>query len=160
MSKKTFILDVDGVMTDGKIYCGPDGKMFKVFGNYDHDGLKILKDHVNIEFITADGSGWDITYNRITNHMGYKLNFVPESIRYDFVKEFGFENTFFMGDGPYDAKVIEAASIGIAPAQAWNTAKAAANYVTPRAGGEGAVMDACVYLMNRLNIPHVFDTLR
>lgn len=156
MSNKNFILDVDGVMTDGRIYWGPNGKLFKAFGNYDHDGLKILKDHVNIQFITADRAGWDITYNRITTHMGYKLSLVPERTRYDFVSSFGFNDTIFMGDGPYDAKIIFDAFIGIAPAQAWNTAVAAADYVTPRPGGEGAVMDACVYVMNRLGIPHIF----
>ena len=40
---KVFILDVDGVLNDGMLYWGGDGKPFKAFGNYDHDGLKAIK---------------------------------------------------------------------------------------------------------------------
>jgi 3-deoxy-D-manno-octulosonate 8-phosphate phosphatase KdsC-like HAD superfamily phosphatase len=39
---KRFIMDVDGVLNDGMLYWGVDGKPFKAFGNYDHDGLKLL----------------------------------------------------------------------------------------------------------------------
>ena len=39
---KYFILDVDGVMTTGQFFYSKDGKIYKVFGPHDSDGLKIL----------------------------------------------------------------------------------------------------------------------
>lgn len=154
---KRFILDVDGVLNDGMIHWSPAGKMFKSFGNYDHDGLKILRKHLQIEFISADHEGWDITESRVANYMKFPLSFVKEQDRLDFVLSKGNPlETIFMGDGPYDARVLQAVGLGIAPAQAWRSAITAADYVSPYAGGHGAVMDACVYIMNRMGIDHEF----
>jgi len=154
---KRFILDVDGVLNDGMLYWGVDGKPFKAFGNYDHDGLKILRQHLDIEFISADQQGWAITESRIVKHMKFPLTMVKEADRLNWVLSRGdTAETVFMGDGPYDAKIFPHVALSIAPAQAWNTACSAATYVTPRKGGRGAVMDACVYIMNRMGIEHEF----
>ena len=154
MKYKNFILDVDGCLNNGVIYWGVDGKPFKAFGNYDHDGLKILRKYLNIEFITADKAGWDITYSRIVDHMKFNLTLVPEPVRYQFVENFNFAETIYMGDGFYDAPIIKSASIGIAPNQGRKEAKAAADFVTPSNGGEGAVMDACLYILDHLGIQY------
>lgn len=154
MTVKYFICDVDGCLNDGRIYWGEEGKPFKAFGNYDHDGLKMIRGHVHVAFITADQKGWDISYNRIHTHMHFPLHFVKEADRFAWVEKFGFDNVAYMGDGFYDAPIIKAAAIGIAPAQARIEAKKAADFVTPSAGGDGAVMDACLYLMDHLGISY------
>lgn len=152
-----FISDVDGCLNDGRIYWGADGqKPFKAFGNYDHDGVKLLRDHVKIIFISADRHGWDILYSRIVDHMKCELHYVPESERFKFVENYGFNNVAYMGDGIYDAKIIGAARLGIAPAQARIEARLAANFVTPSNGGEGAYLDACVQIMRYMGIPYEF----
>ena len=151
---KHFICDVDGCLNDGKIYWSAGGKPFKVFGNYDHDGLKMLRSHLNIEFITADQAGWDISYSRIVSHSKFKLSLVPEKDRYRFVKKFGFKNVVYMGDGFYDAPILKEAALGIAPFQARKEAIAACDFVTPSAGGEGAVMDACLYIMDQMGVKY------
>ena len=46
-----FILDVDGVMTTGQFLYTADGKVMKVFGADDNDGLSLLKNHIEILFI-------------------------------------------------------------------------------------------------------------
>ena len=154
---KRFILDVDGVLNDGMLYWGTDGKPFKAFGNYDHDGLKFLREHIAIEFVSADENGWPITYNRVTEHMKFPVTMVKEKDRLNFVLSKGDSSeTIFMGDGPYDAKIFPHVGLSIAPAQAWRTAIHAATYVTQRKGGEGAVMDACVYIMDKMGIEHGF----
>jgi len=154
---KRFILDVDGVLNDGMLHWGADGKPFKSFGNYDHDGLKFLRDKIEIEFISADRQGWPITESRIVTHMKFPLSCVKEADRLDFVLGKGNpDETVFMGDGPYDAKIFPHVGLGIAPAQAWRTAIANADYVTPREGGKGAVLDACVYIMDKMGIEHEF----
>ena len=150
-------MDVDGVLNDGMLYWGADGKPFKAFGNYDHDGLKLLRDHITIEFVSADENGWPITYNRIVEHMKFPLTMVKEKDRLNWVLAKGDPSeTVFMGDGPYDAKIFPHVGLSIAPAQAWRTAINQATYVTRREGGKGAVMDACIIIMDKMGIEHGF----
>ena len=150
-------MDVDGVLNDGMLYWYAGGKPFKAFGNYDHDGLKLLRKHLEIEFVSADEIGWPITESRIVEHMKFPCTMVKEKDRLDFVLNKGNpEETIFMGDGPFDAKIFPHVGLSFAPAQAWRTAKANATYVTEREGGKGAVMDACVYIMDKMGIEHGF----
>jgi 3-deoxy-D-manno-octulosonate 8-phosphate phosphatase (KDO 8-P phosphatase) len=150
-------MDVDGVLNDGMLYWYAGGKPFKAFRNYDHDGLKLLRKHLEIEFVSADEVGWPITESRIIEHMKFPCTMVKEKDRLDFVLNKGNpEETIFMGDGPFDAKIFPHVGLSIAPAQAWRTAISNATYVTPREGGKGAVMDACVYIMDKMGIEHGF----
>lgn len=154
---KRFILDVDGVLNDGLIHWGPNGKMFKSFGNYDHDGLKFLRQHIDIEFISADEEGWAITESRVVKHMKFPLTMVKEKDRVDYVLSKGDpKETIYMGDGPYDARVMHKVGLSIAPAQAYITCQVIANYVTKNPGGHGAVMEACVLILDELGISHAF----
>ena len=154
---KYFISDVDGCLNDGNIYWDADGqKPFKAFGNYDHDGVKQLRNHVQLIFISADKHGWDIIQSRVERHMGCELHYVPEKTRYEFVESYGFDNVAYMGDGIHDAKIIKDAKLGIAPAQARIEARTAADYVTPSRGGEGAYLDAAVHIMKLMGIPYEF----
>lgn len=151
-----FICDVDGCLNDGKIYWGPSGKQFKVFGSHDHDGLKLLKKYVNIKFITADDAGWAISYNRIVEHMKLELHLVKEKDRYSWVEKYDFNKVAYMGDGVYDAAIIKSSRLGIAPKQARIEARTAANYVTLNTGSNGAVMDACLFILNSMGIKYEF----
>ena len=153
---KIFICDVDGCLNDGKIHWDSKGKLFKSFGNYDHDGLKLLKNHMSIKFITADQQGWDITYHRITTHMGFELELVKEKDRFSYVAGHNFEHLVYMGDGIYDAAILRAAALGIAPLQARKEALASADFVTPHCSGEGAVTDGCLYILEKMDIKYEF----
>lgn len=150
LSLRNFILDVDGVMTTGQFLYTAQGKLAKVFGPHDADGLKMLENRLHIQFITADKRGWDITYRRICTDMGFALTLVTESQRLDIIKQINPEETIFMGDGYYDAPLIKQCAVGIAPANARIEAREAADFVTPSKSGEGAVMDACLYIRNLL----------
>jgi len=141
-----FILDVDGVMTTGQFLYSEKGKVYKIFGPHDADGLKILKNKLNIVFITADKRGFSISEKRISD-MGYRLELITEKDRYSYIKEkFGFENTAYMGDGIFDAPILRDCKFGIAPRNARIEAKKAADFVTPSASAEGAVCDACIQI--------------
>ena len=148
---KHFVLDVDGVMTTGQFIYTADGKVAKVFGAHDADGLKLIKDRINIQFITADRRGFEITKKRIVEDMGYPLTLVPEAERFKYIEALGFDQTVFMGDGYFDAPVLKACILGIAPANARIEAIRAANFVTSTKSAEGAVMDACIYIEELLN---------
>ncbi len=147
--KLNLVIDVDGVMTTGRFFYSSEGKTHKEFGPHDSDGLKMLKDHMNIQFVTADKRGFPISERRIKD-MGYPIELVTEKDRYNFVKErFGFENTIFIGDGIHDAPVLRDCLFGVAPANARDEAKEAANFVTSSKSAEGAVCDACIEIKKR-----------
>jgi 3-deoxy-D-manno-octulosonate 8-phosphate phosphatase (KDO 8-P phosphatase) len=88
--------------------------------------------------------------------MKCELHYVPEAHRYNFVAQYGFNEVAYMGDGIFDAKIIRAAKLGIAPAQARIEARQSADYITPNNGGEGAYLDACVHIMKQMEIPYEF----
>lgn len=138
------IIDVDGVMTTGQFLYSKKGKEYKIFGPHDADGLKLIKDKINIIFVSADKRGFNISKKRIID-MGYKIELIEDKNRYDWIKKrFGFENTIFIGDGIFDAPVIKDCKFGIAPSNARIEAKKWAKYITPSKSAEGAVCDACI----------------
>lgn len=145
---KIFVLDVDGVMTTGQFLYSESGKAYKVFGPHDADGLKMLKGKLDILFISADKLGFNITKKRIVDDMGYNLTLVTEAEREKFFSEkINPEEVIYMGDGIFDAPILKKCQCGIAPQNARPEAKAAADYVTPSASGCGAVLDACLYIL-------------
>lgn len=142
---KHFVLDVDGVFTDGRFYYTTNGKSMKAFGPHDADGIKLIRDKVAIQLISADRRGFHIT-NARAEDMGLPLTLVSEEERYSFVEKLGFDQTIFMGDGFHDAPVLEKVILGIAPNNACDAAKESADFVTKHRGGDGAVLEACLYL--------------
>ena len=142
--KMNLIIDIDGVMTTGQFVYSKKGKDYKIFGPHDADGLKIIRDKINILFISADKRGFKISKKRIDD-MGYKIELVPDGSRYEWIRDkFGLEDTIFIGDGVSDATIIRDCKFGIAPANARIEAKKWAKYVTPSKSAEGAVCDACI----------------
>ena len=154
MKYKNFILDVDGVFTDGKFYYSSEGKMFKVFGDADSDALTLIKNYVHVEMVTGDKRGFPISQKRIQDDMGYKLNLVSTFERVEWIESrFNLTETIYMGDGLFDTLVFDKIGFGISPSNAFFNTKKNANYVTNSKGGEGAVAEACVYIIeNILNL--------
>lgn len=157
---KNFILDCDGVMTDGRFYYTAEGKVMKAFGADDHDGLLLLKPYLNIIFVTGDRKGFEITKKRIADDMKFPLELVSTLGRVEWMKEQGMEpdETVYMGDGIFDATVFDQVGYGIAPANAFFTTKKHADFVTSSVGGHGAVGEACVHLLEKFFTP--FDPLK
>lgn len=144
------VIDVDGVMTTGTFHYSEKGKIIKVFGAHDNDGLKIIKKFFKIFFVTADKKGFKISKKRIFYDMGFELKLITEKNRYNFIeKKFGFKNTIYMGDGIYDASILKSSNLGICPANARIEAKKNCNHIVKSKSGEGAVLDACIYIMKK-----------
>lgn len=156
---KNLILDVDGVMTDGRFYYTPEGKAMKAFGADDHDGLLLLKPYLNIIFVTGDRKGFEITKKRIAEDMKFPLELVSTVGRVEWMKEKGWDpaECVYMGDGIFDATVFAKVGYGIAPANVFVTTKPHADFVTESVGGHGAVGEACIHLLEKFFTP--FDPL-
>jgi 3-deoxy-D-manno-octulosonate 8-phosphate phosphatase (KDO 8-P phosphatase) len=149
---KWAIFDVDGVMTTGQFLYSINGKEYKIFGPHDNDGIKMISKEISIVFITADKRGYPITKKRIVDDMGQKLCLVSEGERLDFIEEnYGLSNVVYMGDGYFDAPILKKCLYGIAPNNARVEAKTASSYVTPSNSGEGAVLDACLKILELLH---------
>lgn len=147
---KVFILDVDGVMTDGGFYYTADGKTMKRFSCDDHDALLLLKPHLEIRFITADQRGFEISKARIVGDMNMPLDLVPTRARLEWVAErYAMADVIYMGDGILDAPILQAAGYAIAPGNADGRTAAAADYVTTRRGGDRAVAEAAVHILEK-----------
>ena len=147
---KNFILDVDGVLTDGKFHYTIDGKTFKTFGDADSDALNLLKPYLNIEFISGDHRGFDISKKRIDD-MGYDITLVSTIDRLSWIEnKYNLDETIYMGDGIFDFLVFEKIGYAIAPSNAFYKTKKYADCITNANGSEGAVAEACVYIIEKL----------
>jgi len=147
---KCFILDVDGVMTTGQFLYTAKGKLMKIFGPDDNDGLGLLKPFVEIRFVTGDKKGYPISQKRIEKDMHYKLDLVSTIKRIDWIKaRYNPKEVIYMGDGIFDHYVMKEVGYSIATANSDAMAKAHANFVTERSGGDRAVAEACLHIMQK-----------
>ena len=147
---RIFILDVDGVLTTGQFFYSTEGKVMKVFGPDDNDGLSLLKNFLEIRFVTGDKKGFPISKKRIVDDMGFALDVVSTIRRVDWIAErYSLESVVYMGDGIFDHYVMAKVGYGIATANADRNAKAHASYVTERSGGDRAVAEAALHLMEK-----------
>lgn len=145
-----FILDVDGVMTTGHFLYSSEGKVMKIFGPDDNDGLALLREKIEIRFVTGDKKGFPISKRRIVDDMGYQLDVVSTVRRIEWIKQRYVPATvIYMGDGIFDHFVMREVGYAIAPKNADVNAKKHANYVTVRSGGDRAVAEACLHIMQK-----------
>ncbi len=145
---KNFIIDADGVFTDGKFYYTSEGKVMKKYGPEDADALSLLKGKMNIHVITGDKRGFPITQKRIQEDMKLPLDLVSTFERVNWIKEhYNLEETIYMGDGIFDPLVFKEVAYSIAPANAFFNTKKYANHVTSAIGSEGAVAEAVLHIL-------------
>ncbi len=153
MKKKTiknFILDVDGVFTDGTFYYTVDGKVMKKFGPEDNDALSLLRGKLMIHAVTGDKNGFAITKRRIADDMKLPLDLVSTFERIEWIRDrFDPAETIYMGDGIFDPLVFKHVAYSIAPANAFYATKEKADFITNLRGGDGAVAEACLHILEK-----------
>ena len=82
--------------------------------------------------------------------MGYSLDLVSTIKRIDWIKnKFKLEEVIYMGDGIFDHYVMKAVRYSIAPSNADFIAKKYAKYITKRSGGDRAVAEACLHILEK-----------
>ncbi len=148
---KLMAFDVDGVLTDGRLYYGPDGEALKVFNTLDGHGLKKLAaSGVTLALIT--GRDTPMVARRAAElgvqHViqgredkGVALADLAASLNLT-ARETG-----YAGDDEPDVPALQWAQIAFAPASGHQSARAAADHVTRARGGEGAVREICDALL-------------
>ena len=132
-----------------------NGKVLKIFGPDDNDALSLLSKYIDVTFVTGDKKGFPISRKRIEEDMNYKLHLVSTIRRIDWIpKNFIPEKVVYMGDGIFDHYVMRQVGYSIAPANADQLAKLNASFVTDRNGGDRAVAEACLHLLEKFFVKY------
>ena len=143
-----FILDVDGVMTTGQFSYTIKGKASKVFGPDDHDALLLVKEEMPIHFVSGDRRGFAISQRRIVGDMKFPLDLVSTVDRLTWIAErWDPAQIIYMGDGLLDMAVFAAVGYSICPGDGFHLTRIKASYVTSHTGGNRAVAEACVHIL-------------
>lgn len=153
MSFDVFVLDVDGVMTDGTFFYSEEGKLLKRFGPEDSDALKLLQPFLEIRFVTADSRGLGISKARITRDLGFPLDLVSSSERLLWMSNLApLDKVAYMGDSFLDWPALASVGLSIVPSNGSEWARSVATFVTPSSGGAGAVAEACIFISGAMNL--------
>jgi 3-deoxy-D-manno-octulosonate 8-phosphate phosphatase (KDO 8-P phosphatase) len=155
---KLVIFDVDGVLTDGRLYVTEDGTEIKAFHSRDGHGMKMLQESgVKIAIITGRKSS--IVTHRMKElgiehvYQGRKeklpafqeliaaLNIAPDEVAY-------------VGDDVVDLPVMRQVGLAIAVQDAAAWVKKHAHWQTPNFGGRGAARDVCELIMEGRGVLH------
>jgi len=148
---RLLVCDVDGVLSDGKIYLGNQGEELKTFHTKDGFGIKALL-NAGIEFAVITGRSSRIVADRMqalgVGHVfqgqGDKLPaFHALLARLHLTAD----QAAYMGDDVIDLPVMHACGLGVAVDDAHPLVKQQADLVTRTRGGEGAVRELCDLLL-------------
>jgi 3-deoxy-D-manno-octulosonate 8-phosphate phosphatase (KDO 8-P phosphatase) len=139
------LLDVDGVLTDGRLYYGAEGELMKAFDVKDGHGIVLLRPH--LDFGVISGRPGKATRARLED-LGFKhvlFSQVDKLAGYAQLAHLGFsdEEVAYMGDDVNDLPLLRKVGLSAAPADAHPTALAAVHLVTRARGGRGAVRELC-----------------
>jgi len=152
---KLFAMDVDGILTDGTVAISSDGTETKSFSVLDGLGLARVRDGgIILAWISGRKSG-------ATKRRAEELR-IPHLIqgRTDKVTALGElmaslnvppDEVCYMGDDVIDVSAMEAVGIGISVPTGMPVATAAADYVTQRTPGQGAVREICDLILEARN---------
>lgn len=156
---KLFVMDVDGTLTNGKIYMSSGGEVFKAFDIKDGYGIKhILKDKgIKTAWITGRTSS--IVQNRAEElEIDYLYQKVDNKLRCleQLVKEVpcSMEEVVYIGDDINDLACLEKAGLSCCPADAHENVKNAVKYVAQHNGGQGAVRECIDYILGDVKAPN------
>ncbi len=144
-------LDVDGVLTDGRLYVDEDGRVTRAFHIQDGLGIKLFRDVLG-EVVVISGKASRATEHRLKalGVQHYRLGSADKLT--DLQEILGplgltLAETAVMGDDWPDAPLMRACAYPLAPADAANEVRQIARYVTRRNGGCGAVREAVEHLL-------------
>ena len=151
MGLKAAIFDVDGVLTDGRLFIGESGESFKAFSSLDGHGLKLLAQGGIVPLVITGRDSLAVR-RRIADlglpHAMYGVQdklaaatALLQSLALDW------EDVAAMGDDWPDLPLMTRAAFACAPANAHAEVRAMAHHVTAARGGDGAARECCDLLL-------------
>ena len=155
---KLLALDVDGVLTDGKLYFSNDGSEMKAFNTLDGHGIKLLrKSGVEVAIITGRTSDLvarrakDLGITQLVQGREDKLAALHELLKDNAIE---LQAIAFMGDDYPDLTVMRRVGLAMTVAGALPIMRENAHWQSQHRGGEGAVREACDFIMQAQGTYH------
>ena len=151
---KMVVFDVDGVLTDGRLYYGPKGEELKVFHVLDGHGLKELMRN-NIEVAIISGRNCEALQTRL-HDLGIKHTYLGNSDKIpalnDLLSKTGINinDTAYMGDDVPDLDPMREVAISFAPINAIAEVQNQADWISSKTGGFGAVREVCDLILSTI----------
>lgn len=148
---KLLILDVDGVMTDNRLYYNDEGVETKTFYTRDGHGMVMLqKSDVEIGIITGRKS--QLVTNRMKDlKVKHVYQGVPDKLPtfLNLIDELniGLENIAYVGDDILDLPILKRVGLSVTPADGDIEVKPHVDYISPFEGGRGCVREICEIIM-------------
>jgi 3-deoxy-D-manno-octulosonate 8-phosphate phosphatase (KDO 8-P phosphatase) len=145
------IFDVDGVLTDGRLYIGEAGEVFKAFHVLDGHGLKLLA-RVGITPVIITGRDSAAVRRRVADlgladaFYGVADKLAVAQALLD-ARGWSWPQMAVIGDDWPDLPLLARAGLACAPANGHAEARALAHHVTAARGGEGAAREFCDLLL-------------
>ena len=145
-------VDVDGVLTDGRLYFDQHGNELKAFYTRDGLGMKALQ-RFDIRLAIITGRKSRIVQDR-ADHLGIehiyqgrddKLNALDELVSESGIAE---EHICYVGDDWIDLPVLQRVGLSVAPADAAKMVREQVHWVTNSRGGRGAVREVCEFILS------------
>ena len=151
MNIRLVLLDVDGVLTDGRLLIGEDGTESKAFNTRDGHGIKMLQQTgIEVGIITGRTSGSvkhraaDLRVKHLYQGREDKLSVLKELLTKLALQP---TQAAFVGDDVVDLPAMLQVGLAVAVNDAHELVKEHAHWVTPSAGGHGAVREVCEMIM-------------
>jgi len=145
------VFDVDGVLTDGRLYLSGGGREYKVFHSRDGQGLVMLRD-TGVEIAIISGRSSEAVSERM-KELGIQYVYQGQSDKLllfeDLMRRLGLEpsQTAYVGDDLPDLAVMQRAGLAVAVADAHELVQQHAHWQTRLPGGQGAAREVCELIM-------------
>lgn len=149
---RMLVLDVDGVLTDCRIYMEREGEWRRYFSIRDGYGIHRLK-QMGFKTAVITGSKARDIQERV-RHLDIDFFYEGHLEKLSCLKELSetsgisFTEMAYIGDDDFDVPILEVVGFAATPPEAMEVAKEAAHYVTRRPGGNGAVREVCELLID------------
>lgn len=151
---KAVILDVDGVLTDGRLILGNYGDELKFFDIHDGFGIEMLR-RAGLKTAMITGRKSRINERRAKELKTALFQKVKDKLKiYEkLLKKFGIhsDEACYMGDDIPDVPVLRRAGFAVAVENAVDEAKQFSHYVTRKGGGRGAVREVAELILKIQN---------
>jgi len=142
---KTFVFDIDGVFTNGKIMVDSHGNESRSFNTKDGIAVKLANDlGYNIAVITgANNKGIEARLNRlgVKNVFLNSNDKVKDLLNYSKTNNINLEKTVYMGDDLPDTFPMKLVYLKTCPFDAVSEVREISDYISNKNGGEGCVRD-------------------
>jgi 3-deoxy-D-manno-octulosonate 8-phosphate phosphatase (KDO 8-P phosphatase) len=146
------VLDVDGTLTDGRLYYGAEGEGMKAFDVRDGHGLRLLQLYGGVKLAVLTGRRAELVMQRCrelsidqvvgqSRDKGRAIEEIAQNAQIPLAE------TAFMGDDVNDLPALRKVALSCAPADAAKEVLREVRWVSQREAGRGAVRELCEILL-------------